>query len=335
MTSDQSSASETHLSRTEPADPNPDDIDYERRYGTPLAPSPESIYGETVFVECGCGECDDIVDPLADVESDRRTECSAYHECGSPEVVSIERAREIYVRYQTSIRNSKKTSKYERHRGKQYPTVLNADRHFRTEYENLTTVLFTRRVHPTWGDGNWWSPVMLDHFLHHDNVKQSIRDAFDYHLQDYDFESLRVTAPTESAATPHEHWLLWIDDPEDDVTVNDIIPALEKHLETVPTARPEDHSLHPDRESTAIEIRHDPPLVDEEQARIEESPELVPHTQAAQYLASQLAHLPLGDLWDPDKPNPQDTLLEGGAVAWASRHQWFGASQGVPRLSDG
>jgi len=54
------------------------------------------------------------------------------------------------------------------------------------------------------------------------------------------------------------------------------------------------------------------------------------NTAGAQYLASQLAHLPLADRYAGDRDDPPQALFEGAALAWASPRNWFRASRGVP-----
>jgi len=193
--------------------------------------------------------------------------------------------------------------------------------------------MLTLREVPTDQDDRWMPPLQLDMMLNNKKVTESVRKALNYRLgrkAGLEFEYVRVVAPTESAATPHEHRYLWVDDPDNVVNVEQIKPALEKHLKYCPEAHREHHPTDPQGENGAITIRHDPPLVDEDSARGDD----LRHTQGGQYLASQLPHLPLGDKFDPQKDDPKATLLEGGAVAWASSKRWFGASRGVPKLDD-
>lgn len=245
--------------------------------------------------------------------------------------MSLKRAVQVYLVYQRSIRQSTElTSGYERHRDKIYPRILSADRYFRSNYDGLTTVLLTRRLEPTDKDGKWIEPAMLDMMLHNKRVMKRVRKSLNYQLRGLDFEYMRVTAPTETAATPHEHRYLWVDDPENRVTVEHIKPALEDHLAYCANARREHHPVVPSGEEGAITIRHTHPLVDFEYTRGDD----IRHTQGAQYLASQLAHLHLGEKFNPDTADPLLTLLEGGAIAWATPSTWFGTSRGVPKLGE-
>jgi hypothetical protein len=52
------------------------------------------------------------------------------------------------------------------------------------------------------------------------------------------------------------------------------------------------------------------------------------NTAGAQYLASQLPHLVLGDVYDGTGDVAQ-ARIDGGAIAWAATHKWVRSSSGV------
>lgn len=256
--------------------------------------------------------------------------------------MTVDRAREIYIRYIGSQVNSPNTSKLERHQQKTYPRILRVDQESRA-ISSLTTVMMSRRVWPLNESDEWIPPLKLDEMLHGGDVKTRMRNAVKHQLDDRFHRYVAVTAPTESAATPHEHIYYWIFDPDNEITVDQFAPALEKHLESCPNARREDHQYDEDGVKGAITVRHDPPvtdqapesaeaMVDDDFAFTTDGGEYRPNTRGAQYLASQLAHLPLADQRSHDHQNPQPTLLEGGALAWASSYDWFRSSQNVPAL---
>jgi hypothetical protein len=203
--------------------------------------------------------------------------------------------------------------------------------------------MFTRRLSPTDDAGDWFSPLQLDLMLHNSAVMKRVRKALRHYLGSFEFEYLRVTAPTTSAATPHEHRYLWIDDPNDKITVEHIEPALQGHLSYCVNATGDHHEYDPAGENGAITIRHAPPLVDQEPEKVaavqrgskalEGVDARLKNTRGAQYLASQLAHMPLWNEFDSNESDPERTLLEGGAIAKATPSKWFGTSNGVPKLS--
>lgn len=289
---------------TEPGDPsNPNHV---ARRKLPIAPSSVKI--------------ERLPDPLTEV--------------GEP--LSIEEAREAYLRTQHASWNAdSRTSKYERHRYHLYPRILAADRHFRSEYEGLTTAMPSRRLSPIDESGNWLTPWECNEMLHGGSIHRSVREAIDYQLEGFSYEWVAVTAPTQSAGTPHEHVYFWIDDPDDEMTTEYFDTGLERHLDHCVNAYQKHHQYRADGSGGAITVQHSPEVVKEAPDKIHEILEEStprPNTMGAQYLASQLAHLPLGDFYNESKESPPDALLEGAALSWASPRNWFRASRGVPAL---
>ena len=295
---------------TEPADP--DTPDHSARRGMPLVP--DSV------------KRDHLPEPL-------RAEKSG--------AVTVAEAGELYLRVQRSNwENDALTSKYERHKSETYPRILEADRHFQMQFEGLTTAILTRRLSPVDDNGNWLTPWECNEMLHGGGVHRSVRNALSYQLDTFDFEWLAVTAPTRSAGTPHEHIHLWIDDPDDEVMADYLKPALDKHLKYCANAYERHHRYRADGTGEAITVQHDPELIEsvpdeffsitENSQTYAETGTVPPNTAGAQYLASQLAHLPIGDYYNNRRENPPQTLFEGAALAWASPYNWFRAGGGVP-----
>jgi hypothetical protein len=171
--------------------------------------------------------------------------------------------------------------------------------------------------------------------LHGDKIHRSVRRALNYRLDAFRFEWVAVTAPTRSAGTPHEHIYLWIDDPGNDVTTDHIISARDKHLKYCTNAYEKHHQYRADGGNKAITIQHDPNL--RKQPHDSVATQVIrgntpphPNTLGAQYLASQLAHLPLGDYYAKNRQDPPQALFEGAALAWASPYDWLRPSNGVP-----
>ena len=302
-----SSISRPHSSSvhsTEPADP--DVCDDDSRRAQPLAPD--------------------------SVKSERLPE--PFVKDGEP--VTVAEAGETYLKVQRANWNDDTlTSKHERHKHEMYPRILEADRHFQREYDSLTTAMLTRRLSPLDETGSWLTPWDCNGMLHDGGIQRSVREALDYGLDEFIFEWIAVTAPTTSAGTPHEHIYLWIDDADDEVTVDHLSPALDKHLKHCENAYQEHHRYRPDGTEGAVTVRHDPPVVTEYPESLSEILERsfpYPNTRGAQYLASQLAHLPIADYYPDDRETPPQALFEGAALAWVSPRNWFRASQGVPAV---
>lgn len=325
----------SRLGGHEPADPASSDA-YQDRRETRLGPDTlKPANSACPLWECGCGDCSHWADPLADV----KVPVYASDMCPSPRLMTIARAKEAYVRYQSASHQSpERTSVYERHRGK-YANILEADRRLQREYEGLTTAMVTRRQSPLDEQGGWIKPVSLHSRL--SDTFASIRKSLSYHLgrkHGFKWEYLAVTAMTDSAATPHQHILLWVKDPAGELHGNMLQPAVDKHVASVATATHEDHG------DGAITVQHSPDRVDHvpdeftairEQTRTVErgqyGPSVPKNTTVAQYVASQLPHLYLGHVLG-ETHGEQDNLqthLDGGAVAWASPYRTVSSSSGV------
>ena len=297
-------------SDTEPADPTA--ADHTTRRSLPLAP--DSV------------KPDRLPDPFVTDKG---------------EAVTVVEAGETYLKVQRSNwQDDTLTSKYERHKSETYPRILEADRHFRTKYDGVTTAMLTRRLSPLDEAGEWLTLWECNEMLHGGGVHKSIRGTLNYQLDAFEFEWIGVTAPTRSAGTPHEHIYLWIDDPDDDVTVDQIVPARDKHLKYCTNAYKKHHQYRADGTGGAVTVQHSPELIDfapdEFFSIVENSPtyaetgKVWENTKGVQYLASQLAHLPVGDFYDSQRENPPQALFEGAALAWATPRDWFRASRGVP-----
>lgn len=255
--------------------------------------------------------------------------------------MTVAEAGEMYLKVQRSTwQDGTLTSKYERHKSETYPRILEADRHFRAKYDGVTTAMLTRRLSPLNESGEWLTPWECSEMLHGRGVHKPIRGALTYKLGDFKFEWIAVTAPTQSAGTPHEHIYLWIDDPDDDVTVDHILPARDKHLKYCADAYEKHHQYRAGGTGGAVTVQHDPDLIDsvpdeffsiaENSPTYEDTGKVLHNTRGAQYLASQLAHLPVGDFYTKGRPDPPQALFEGAALAWASPRDWFRAGRGVP-----
>ena len=178
--------------------------------------------------------------------------------------------------------------------------------------------------------------------LHEGAVHRSVREALSYQLDTFEFEYIAVTAPTRSAGTPHEHIYLWVEDPENEVGTSHIKPALNKHIKYCTNALMKHHRFRRDGTDGAIRVQQDPDLLRSIPEKVQchtghrdshnGSDEALTNTAGAQYIASQLAHLPVGDFCREDQSDPPDALIEGAALAWTSPRNWFRASRGVPTL---
>jgi hypothetical protein len=251
----------------------------------------------------------------------------------------IARANEAYVRYQSASHQSpERTGAYERHVGK-YANILEADRGLQRAYSGLSTAMLTRRQSPLDEHGEWITPVSLHSRLA--DTFASIRDTLNYHVgrkHGFEWEYLAVTAMTDSSATPHQHLVLWVEDPANELHGDMLQPAVDNHVASVATAEHEHHG------DGAITIQHSPDRVDhvpaaysairEQTPTVEDGeygPSVPKNTAVAQYVASQLPHLYLGHVLGETHGEQENlnTHLDGGAIAWASPYRTVCSSSGV------
>jgi hypothetical protein len=237
---------------------------------------------------------------------------------------------------------------------------MDAERDLLTEWgDDVTTVLLSRRLSPIATErgpqcedadiddyaisvGNsssdesssrqWLPPIKLDNRLH--DAWRNVYDALKYHLRDFEWEYVAVTAPTDSAATPHQHIYLWVRDPEDEVSVDHVRPAIDSHVRNTKGARSEDHPVEAG-ESDAAVVQHDPQRIDPDDERdlyiYRQRGEKVfrQNTAGFAYVMNQRPHWVLKQVLDGESDvGVGDARLDGAAVAWASPNKWLSSSDG-------
>jgi len=253
--------------------------------------------------------------------------------------VTVDEARETYVKVERDAWGTDgRTSKHMRHKKDLYPRILEADRQFQDQYEGLTTAKLTRGISPWDDSGERLTPWEIDMMLNGGSVRSQVRNSLDYYLRGkggFDFEWVAVTSVTRTTGTPREYIYLWIEDPENQVSTGHLAPALKKHLENCENAYDEDHAYDEEGTGGVITVQHSPALVSEHPEKLSEifrksEARDRPNTTGAQFVATQLVHLPVGDYSNSKRKNPPDILLEGAALAWASPNRWFRASGEVP-----
>lgn len=259
---------------------------------------------------------------------------------GEGQPLTVEEAKETYLRIVQSNRNSDQyTSRYEKARQYHYPRILDADRFFQDNFEGLTTCLLTRSTYPSHEPGNQPTPWEINEMLNGAGIRRSVREAIDYHLDDFEFEWVGVTTARVQDGTLYELIYLWINDPSNEVEVSHFEPALERHIERCPISDPENQRSQGDEIDRPIVIRHDPSTVEQEPEQFvsifgssEHTP--FPPTAGALHVATKLPDLVVGDFYDNDRPDPSSTLVRGAATGFAVDQPWVRYSSGIPDLND-
>jgi hypothetical protein len=254
------------------------------------------------------------------------------------EALTVGEARDSYCKIERSnyhSDNPKEQAKCKKGL-KKYWRILEGGRRLRERYgDRLTMGMVTRRLSPLDDSGEWLTPWECNEMLHGGAIHRSMRDAWRYQLKNYNYKWVRVTAGTRTAGTPHEHILFWVEDGDDEITVDHFSTTLDKHLDHCQNAYEKHHTYRQDGTDGAITVQHSPSLLDTDP---EKMAHLLVHTDApprrntagAQYLASQLSHVQMLDYFDSKKADPVDPLIDGAAIAWSSSHNWFRACDGFP-----
>ncbi|MXR50660.1 hypothetical protein GRX03_03425 [Halovenus sp. WSH3] len=360
------------LLASEPADP--ENIDHEQRGQQRIAPPWRKI--DTLprpLVECGCGDCPERYDPLADTDTvtdafsdlmDRST--MAADECPNPRPMTVERAATAYYVYEVATHDrDDRTSKVEK-TAKQHGRYLDGERELLTEhYDDPSTALLSFRPRPIGdapdpehrdsgdnygptvesqsvqhsdGKRRWRYPTTVDYQLH-----QPIRKVYEklyQQLRDFSWSYVWVVSGTDSAATPHLHWLIYVDDPDDELTAGYFEPAVDAFVEHCQFARHEDHSVGDDTDSDAVVVHTEPPKyddVDDEQLienlhyNDKEGFEL--NTRALAYLLHQRPYWVFRRIREGQQSLGDEQTqidLQAAAVRWASVTDGIASSQDFP-----
>ncbi|MDB2240013.1 hypothetical protein [Halorubrum ezzemoulense] len=316
----------------EPADPT--NADHESRRQTRLAPA--DYEGLTKpFYECGCGECTDTVDPLAADTAAFRDVLMAADVCPNPRPVTVEKAREIYLAYQhASWQSTERTSELERTQSRT-GRMLGAERHILSEMDDPTLLFLSLRLSPIEendGRRRWIPPATLADRL--GDAWQNVRSVLNYQLREYDSEYATITAMTTSAATPHRHAAVYVDDPDDEVGIEVAESAVESHVNNCKGAHPEYHPVNPG-ERDAGEVFHDIPKAEDVS---DDTLTDVFHARGTQpftlpsvplyYMANQQPHWALKNVYDGASDVHNDSIeVDGAAIAWALPWRQYSSSK--------
>ncbi|WP_256544825.1 hypothetical protein [Halobellus inordinatus] len=256
--------------------------------------------------------------------------------CDSPRAVTVERAAEIYLRYQKAAENHPKhRSKLEETRIR-HGKMLGAERQILSEMDEPTLIFLSLRLSPTErqnGHRRWIEPVRLGGRL--SDSWGRVRDVLTYQLKEYNSEYAAITSMTTSAASPHKHALVYVEDPDNEITVDIAESAIDSHVRNTVGAEAEDHPVNP-RESDAGMVFHDVPKADdvpdetllEVFKRRDKEPFSLPSVPLY-YMANQQPHWVLKNVYDGESDIHKDSIqVDGGAIAWALPWKNYSSSRG-------
>ena len=140
---------------------------------------------------------------------------------------------------------------------------------------------------------------------------------------------------TTSAATPHRHAVIYVDDPDDVIGIGVAESAVQSHVNNCEGAFPEDHPVEPGQSDAGM-VFHEIPKADEVP---EETLLDVFHARGEQsfslpsvplyYMSIQQPHWALKNVYDRTSDIHANSIhVEGAAIAWALSWKEYSSSEG-------
>lgn len=157
------------------------------------------------------------------------------------------------------------------------------------------------------------------------------------------WEYITATSFTVSCATPHKHILWYVDDPNNELSLEVGKTAVTRYVDANPLASMEYHPVN-EGESDAAVIEHD---VSRGCDRVDQSnyadvlehrdgEPFKPNSEALIYMMSQLSGWVLAHVWDGSSDiHRTSPLVDGAVIDWASYHRTWTSSKGFPYSADG
>jgi hypothetical protein len=253
--------------------------------------------------------------------------------------MTLEKARKVYLSYKRAEMNREgHTSDLEYVRGL-YGNIMDAERQLMDEMENPSTIFLSLRQSPIREDAGrreWISPLRLCERLHSPwkRVYDALRDGTSEFQR---WEYITVTSYTRSAATPHMHILWYVEDPDDELSLEVGKTAVRRYVEANPLASEKFHPVN-EGESDAAVIEHD---VSRGCDRVDQSnyadvlenrdgEPFKPNSEALIYMMSQLSSWVLTLFDGSSDIHRTSPLVDGAVIDWASTYDTWTSSMGFP-----
>ncbi len=224
-----------------------------------------------------------------------------------------------------------------------YGRALGAERELMDEIANPSLLFLSLRQSPVEYDRGrrWIEPLRLRSELNKSwkNVRQTLYRKLSGHDR---YEYLWVCSYTRSAASPHLHVLVYVDDPDDELSISTARSAVNSHVRANDYAEKQHHEVEPDQSDAGI-VTHSVPkaydeiddndLADVYYYRDEESFSLT--STFLTYLLSQYPHFVLEHVWNSNSDiHAHDPLVDGATISFASQFDEYGSSRGFPDTPD-
>lgn len=225
-----------------------------------------------------------------------------------------------------------------------YGRVLGGERVLIEQLSDPSVCFLSLRQSPVrYGRGGrqWIEPLRLRSNLN--RAWQNVRQTLYRNLRAYQrWEYVLVCSYTRSAATPHYHVLVYVEDPDDDLSVSVARSAVDSYVRANKQAHKQHHEVTRGESDAGI-VTHDIPhtwdKVPEESHRhvlqYRDHDPFVPTSSFLRYMMTQYPHWVLNHVWDGASDiHAHDPLVDGATISWASPFDDYSSSQGFPDSPD-
>jgi hypothetical protein len=210
---------------------------------------------------------------------------------------------------------------------------MSSERELIDEIDNSSVTFLSLSQSPTRtvdGKREWIRPVPLRRALNDpwDNMKRMLRRKLSEFPR---YEYVRATRYSDTAATPHNHLLVFVEDTADELSSDVAESIVNCYVRGNEFASPENHTVNSEERDTSI-IEHDIPKANNN--RSESDSHSHSNSTLLKYIMNQHPDWCLTKIWDPSSAVDTDsTQVDAATIAWSSHLDGFSASNGF-RTSD-
>jgi len=250
-------------------------------------------------------------------------------------------ARDVYLKVSKhNINSDDNTSRLEKLRNR-YGRVMGAERKLIGKLDNPSMIFLSLRQSPIQtvnGYREWIEPVRLRSQLNKPwrNIIEMLRRK----LREFPrYEYVRTTGYTETAATPHYHVMIYIEDPDDELHPDVAESLVDCYVRGNEYASAENHPVEMHERDAAIPI-HDIAYVDDNVSDsiylsvLQDDDDIQIHSENSSFLAYMMNQMPdwcLSKIWDGSSDVDNDSIMaDAGAISWASPFNDYTSSRGFP-----
>lgn len=241
------------------------------------------------------------------------------------------------------IEDQDKTSPLSRLR-RQHGRTLEGERQLLQSMESASILFLSLRQSPveyTRSGRQWVPPFRLRKQLADawSNVYQVLYN----HLQDFPrWEYARMCGYTRSASSPHYHVVVWVDDPDNELSVSTARSAVDSYVKANDYADKQHHQVTKGKSDAGIVAHSVPRKTDriptDSYKRVLEHRDGDSFKLSSSFLLYMMTQYPdwvLSHVWDGSSDlHAHDPLVDGATISWASQFDEYGSSRGFPDTPD-